>query len=220
MQVPHLCASCTRPSSSRASSSWSSSSSRPHARPYPRQQKWLGRRIAPEISSAFRVEKYHHHHHRQLGEHDMCTSRCRRRKTPLPLWAVMRPADSAAPFYGNSISSNTNNNNSLNSLNSLSNSRFVENYGCRPTLSASSEGTDEGDSAVGGGGGGGGNGGVGGGARGSKKTRAENKKEKKNKSVLGKAGDAAKTTFNALMAAGTVASLLLAAETLWELHGT
>lgn len=38
--------------------------------------------------------------------------------------------------------------------------------------------------------------------------------------MLGKAGDAAKATFNALMAAGTVASLLLAAETLWELHGT
>lgn len=40
------------------------------------------------------------------------------------------------------------------------------------------------------------------------------------KGVLGKAGDAAKATFNALMAAGTVASLVLAAETLWELHGT
>lgn len=40
------------------------------------------------------------------------------------------------------------------------------------------------------------------------------------KGVLGKAGDAAKATFNAFMAAGTIASVVLAAETLWELHGT
>ena len=80
----------------------------------------------------------------------------------------------------------------------------------RTTLAASAEGTDEGDATANGGGGGGG-------TQGGKKTRAGNEKEK---SVLGKAGDAAKTTFNALMAAGTVASLLLAAETLWELHGT
>ena len=103
----------------------------------------------------------------------------------------MRP-DSAAHFYGNS------------------NSRFVESRERRTTLAASAEGTDEGDATANGGGGGGG-------TQGGKKTRAGNEKEK---SVLGKAGDAAKTTFNALMAAGTVASLLLAAETLWELHGT
>lgn len=40
------------------------------------------------------------------------------------------------------------------------------------------------------------------------------------KSVLGKAGDAAKTAFNAIMAAATLASVALAAETIWELHGT
>lgn len=46
------------------------------------------------------------------------------------------------------------------------------------------------------------------------------KKAEKEKSVLGKAGDAIKAAFNAVMAAGTLASLVLAAETIWELHGT
>ncbi|CAN0401196.1 unnamed protein product, partial [Scytosiphon promiscuus] len=48
--------------------------------------------------------------------------------------------------------------------------------------------------------------------------KAENKK--KDKSVLGKAGDALKATFNTFMAASTVLSLFLAAEALWQLHGT
>lgn len=38
--------------------------------------------------------------------------------------------------------------------------------------------------------------------------------------MLGKVGDATKAAFNAVMAAATLASLLLAAETIWELHGT
>lgn len=46
------------------------------------------------------------------------------------------------------------------------------------------------------------------------------KKEKKDKSVLGKAGDALKATFNVFMAASTVVSLALAAEAVWQLHGT
>lgn len=46
------------------------------------------------------------------------------------------------------------------------------------------------------------------------------KNNKKEKSVLGKAGDALKATFNAFMAASTVLSLVLAAEALWQLHGT
>lgn len=46
------------------------------------------------------------------------------------------------------------------------------------------------------------------------------KGQKKDKSVLGKVGDATKTAFNAVMGAATLASLLLAAETIWELQGT
>lgn len=52
------------------------------------------------------------------------------------------------------------------------------------------------------------------------KRRNRGDKKKEEKSPLGKAGDAAKTAFNAVMAVGTLASLLLAAETLWELQGT
>lgn len=40
------------------------------------------------------------------------------------------------------------------------------------------------------------------------------------KSLLGKAGDVARNTFNAFMGAATLASIILAAQTLWELHGT
>lgn len=42
----------------------------------------------------------------------------------------------------------------------------------------------------------------------------------KEKSVLGKAGDAVKATFNVFMAASTVASVALAVEAVWQLHGT
>ena len=38
--------------------------------------------------------------------------------------------------------------------------------------------------------------------------------------MLGKAGDALKATFNIFMAASTVVSLALAAEAIWQLHGT
>ena len=44
--------------------------------------------------------------------------------------------------------------------------------------------------------------------------------EKREKSALGKFGDGAKAVFNGVMSAVTLASLLLAAETLWELRGT
>eukprot|EP00903_Cladosiphon_okamuranus_P019807 g18205.t1 len=46
------------------------------------------------------------------------------------------------------------------------------------------------------------------------------KEQEKDRSVLGKAGDALKVTFNVFMAASTVLSLALAAEAIWQLHGT
>lgn len=54
----------------------------------------------------------------------------------------------------------------------------------------------------------------------ARKRKKGDKKDKNNKSVLGKAGDALKATFNVFMAASTVVSLALAAEALWQLHGT
>lgn len=53
------------------------------------------------------------------------------------------------------------------------------------------------------------------------KRRKKNKKglDEKEKSVLGKAGDAMKATFNAFMAVSTVVSIVLAAEAFWQLHG-
>lgn len=54
----------------------------------------------------------------------------------------------------------------------------------------------------------------------SSRKKEEKKEQKQDKSLLGKAGDKMKTTFNAFMVVSTVASLLLAAETLWELQGT
>eukprot|EP00752_Nemacystus_decipiens_P014686 g13082.t1 len=55
----------------------------------------------------------------------------------------------------------------------------------------------------------------------ARRRRAEKAgKKEKEKSVMGRAGDALKATFNAFMAASTVVSLALAAEAIWQLHGT
>ena len=208
MQV-HLCVACSRPSSSRALSS--SSPSQTSSSPPPHHQERLGRRLTPEIS-AFRVEK--HRLHQQLGEHDKaCTNRLRK-KPFSPLWSAIRPdITSAAGLYGNKNADRNSNDDKGNN----NNSRFKKSRGRRLALFASSEGADEGGVGVSVGIDGDGGGDA---QEDTKKTRAEKRKSGKSKSVLGKAGDAAKATFNAVMAAGTVVSLLLAAQTLWELQGT
>ncbi len=62
--------------------------------------------------------------------------------------------------------------------------------------------------------------GGGGEAAAARRRRRKKKEAKKEKSVFGKAGDALKSAFNVFMAASTVLSLALAAEALWQLHGT
>lgn len=57
------------------------------------------------------------------------------------------------------------------------------------------------------------------GARRKRKNKNKKGLEEQEKSVLGKAGDAMKVAFNAVMAASTVVSIVLAAEAFWQLHG-
>ncbi|CAM9923445.1 unnamed protein product, partial [Ectocarpus sp. 8 AP-2014] len=56
-------------------------------------------------------------------------------------------------------------------------------------------------------------------AGGSRETKNKGEKKEGGKPVLEKAGNALKAAFNAFMAASTLASLVLAAEAVWQLHG-
>ncbi|CAM9119870.1 unnamed protein product [Ectocarpus sp. 4 AP-2014] len=56
-------------------------------------------------------------------------------------------------------------------------------------------------------------------AGGSRETKNKGGKKEGGKLVLEKAGNALKAAFNAFMAASTLASLALAAEAVWQLHG-